>query len=283
MVALRPSEATPVRSAASGMVTQVNVVEGDAVSTGTVLVAVGDEDVVAYTSARPMHTDVAEGDSGAAVSVAQQVLTELGLYSGNVDGKAHAGTVRAIVAFNEAHGRSRERVLAISSLAWLGPEPVTAKDVLVRPGETVGPGTDLFGTADTFSAVDVRSEGGSWPDGPLVLDVGGLSVPLDPGSRAVTDSVFVDEVARILGPDGAQKGGSGVVRRAEPVEVGVVPASAVVTDASGRVCIFEDRAGAAVAITPTGGSLGTVDVDATLVGRPLLVNPREVRADLDCG
>ena len=32
-----------------------------------------------------------------------------------------------------------------------------------------------------------------------------------------------------------------------------------------------------------GGTLGTVDLDVGLVGQPVLVNPRQVRHDLDCG
>jgi len=280
-VRLRPSDAVATRTAAMGLVTQVRVAAGDEVANGDVLVVVGEVDVVAYTSDRPLHTDIVEGASGPSVELAQTILAGLGHYRGEVDGRSRASTVAAIVAFNTAHGLGQSRVLSVASLAWLGPAPVTARDILVSAGDSLEPGAELFKTSSAYAAVEVTPGGAGLPDGDLVLDVRGRTAPLDRAAMAVTDPEFTAAVAEALG-NGAEEGASGVVRRAIPVTVGVLPASAVVTDGQGRTCFFTSIDGDAVPVTPAGGALGSVDVDASLVGHPVLVNPREVRPTLGC-
>lgn len=281
-ISLRASDVPPVRTSAAGVVTQVHVAPGQELSTGSVLVTVGDGDVVGYVSARPLHVDVTEGSAGPAVGVAQQLLTDLGLYQGPVDGRARSATTRAVVAFNEAHGRGRDRVLSRASLAWLGTGPTRVETVTVRVGDDVGPGSDLLTTAAAYEAIDVKPAGGALPEGDLVLDAHGIVARLDRPTMSVTDAAAVAAVAAAMGPDAAT-GGDALVRYAEPVERGVVPASAVVTDEAGRTCVFPGVSDEPVPITPLGGSLGTVEVDVRLVGQPVLVNAREVRTDLSCG
>lgn len=280
-VSLRPSDAVPVRTAATGLVTRVQVEVGDSVTTGSVLLTVGDVDVVAYEADRPLHTDVAEGASGPPVALAQSILAALGVYHGEVDGKARASTVAAVLAFNKAHGVGPSRVLSVASLAWIGPAPVVPQQVLVSAGDSLEAGDDLFETTSAYAAVEVTPTSATLPDGDLVLEVRGLIAPLDRTTMTVTDASFMAAVAGALGAD-AEKGGTGTVRLAHPVDVGSLPASAVVMDDAGRTCFFDGVAGDPVAVTPAGGSLGSVTVDVSLVGRPVLVNPREVRADLDC-
>ena len=77
--------------------------------------------------------------------------------------------------------------------------------------------------------------------------------------------------------------GVGTVALVDPQVVGTVPSSAVFSDETGATCIFPSVDGAPVAVTPTGGTLGTVDLDQSLVGQAVLINPRDVRQDLTCG
>ena len=57
----------------------------------------------------------------------------------------------------------------------------------------------------------------------------------------------------------------------------------VFTDERGRVCVFPSVDGPPLEVEPRGGTLGTVDLDVSLVGQEVLLNPREVREDLTCG
>jgi peptidoglycan hydrolase-like protein with peptidoglycan-binding domain len=281
-LSLRPSQAAPVRTAAMGMVTRVLVAPGQDVGMGAVLVQVGDADVVAYQSDAPLHADVEEGSTGPTVLLAQRILTDLGHYRGPIDGKVRTATVAAIVEFNKAHGLGMSRVLSTASLAWLGPQPVVPRELLVHAGDAVEAGADLFEIAAEYVAIDVTSTG-VLPDGALVLEVAGRAAPLDRETMTVTEPEFVAHVVSVLGADAAEDGGTGRIRLEQPAAVGVLPASAVVSDEGGQTCFFPDVDSQAVLITPSGGSLGTVDVDAALVGRTVLVNPREVRTDVDCG
>ncbi|MDX5318029.1 MAG: hypothetical protein LPK38_01515, partial [Actinomycetes bacterium] len=189
-------------------------------------------------------------------------------------------TVAAILAFNEAHGFGRSTVLDLAGLTWVGPNPVTVGEMLATPGEDVAAGAGLFIAAAIPSAVTVAATQVPAVPGDRVLDIAGLTAPLPGGTRVVEDAEFVAAVAGVWG-DVTE--GVGVLRLAEPVEVATVPSSAVVTDARGRTCIFPDAEADPVAVTPAGGTLGTVDLDVGLVGQPVLVNPRQVRHDLDCG
>jgi hypothetical protein len=57
----------------------------------------------------------------------------------------------------------------------------------------------------------------------------------------------------------------------------------VVVDQTGAACFFPDVTGPPVGISTESGSFGLVDVDATLVGTPVLTDPRRTRTDLTCG
>ena len=278
-VALARQEAQTPRTDASGVLTGVHVAAGTAVDTGSVVVTVGDGDIVAYRSERPLSQDVTVGTTGASVEVAQQFLVDLGLFAGPVDGRVGGRTRRAIEAFNAAHGYGKSSVLALASLSWIGPEPLVVDQVEVHAGAVVDPGTTLFTTRAGLSGV-TASTGSILADGDLVLEVADVSAPFDRSAWMATDPAFATAVAQLLGD---REEGSGTLRLATPVDVGTVPTSAVVTDSDGTTCFFPSTNGTPVVVAPTGGSLGTTDVPVDLVGDPVLVNPRAVRDDLTCG
>ncbi|WP_448630892.1 peptidoglycan-binding domain-containing protein [Cellulomonas soli] len=277
-VAVTREDALSPRTDATGVLTGVRVAPGTPVDTGTVVVTVGDGDVVAYRSERPLSQDVAAGSTGGSVAVAQQLLVDLGLFAGPVDGKVGPTTLRAIRAFNLAHGYGTSSALALASLSWIGSEPVAVDQVEVRVGAVVEPGTALYTTRTGLVGV-TASTGAALPEGDLVLEVADLSAPFDRSAWMATDSDFTAAVALSLGD---QDEGSGTLRLATPVDVGTVPTSAVVTDVDGTMCFFPSVGATPVVVTPTGGSLGTTDVPVDLVGDPVLVNPRAVRDDLTC-
>ncbi len=278
-VSLVPAETFSPRAHVDGLVTAVLVETGDTVTTGTVLLGVGDVDIVAYQADRPLHVDISAGGRGAVVSRAQQLLTDLGLYSGPVDGVAGSSTISAIVAFNTSHGSGRSRTLSLASLVWVGPAPITVANVEVEPGETISAGAPVLTAEAGLAGVAIDSGLVIDSSAPLVLDVYGVVVDLPPSATVVTDPQFTSAVTRMLA---GRNEGTGVVRLRDPVTVATVPASAVVMDASGANCIFADVTGPPTAVTPTGGTLGTVDLAENMVGAPVLVNPREVRSDLSC-
>jgi peptidoglycan hydrolase-like protein with peptidoglycan-binding domain len=266
---------------ASGTLTALKLMPGTDVKTGTVVGSVNNQKLVAYASKAPLFRDVYRGLKGSDVKTAQQLLEDLGFYAGAIDGDAGPATEKSIKAFNAKYGWGKDNgTLALASLVWVGQGPVTVAEVSATLGGSVSPGTELFKTTASLAAIAVTETPNLPTEGDVTLTVNGVTVPYVVGSGAVTES---DAVAEIAATMAGTTEGVGTVALVAPQVVGTVPSSAVVSDETGAACIFPDVTGAAVAVTPTGGTLGTVDLDESLVGQAVLINPRDVREDLACG
>jgi peptidoglycan hydrolase-like protein with peptidoglycan-binding domain len=266
---------------ASGTVTVLRVAHGTDVAAGAVLGKVDAGDLVAYASAAPLFRDLSRGAKGADVRTAQHVLAAAGLLRGPATGTVDPATVDAIVAFNAEHGwGAKNPVLARAALVWIGRGSVTVGEVGVTLGGVVSAGTVLFSTSAAPVAVTVVEPPGLTQDASWQFTVRGVVVPYQAGSGRVSDGAAVAKIAQAVG-DAKQV--TGTLALTEPRVVGTVPASAVVADEQGHQCLFPGVTGAPVPVQPSGGDLGTVDLDASLVGASVLVNPRDVRSDLSCG
>lgn len=280
-IAVEYAEAIAPAGNASGTLTAVDLAPGTTIGAGTVVGQVDFRDLVAYSSAAPLFRDITRGLKGDDVRIAQEVLTGLGYGSVEPDGNAGVATERAIRTFNAAHGYGDQNpVLSLASLVWIGTGPVTVAESKVTLGGAVAPGTELFTTTASLAAIAVTEPASLTRDAAVELTIGEVTTAYEPGRGRVTEPEAVAAIAELLGQ---ATQGSAVLRLVDPVSVGTVPASAVVTDELGRTCIFTDLASGFVPVEPVGGSLGTVDLDPSLIGRPVLVNPRDVREDLACG
>jgi len=274
------ADAVSPSTQAGGTVTALGIGAGSDVATGTRLMDVNGQGVVAYVAGSPLYRDVARALEGPDVATAQVLLTELGFDTGPADGKAGAATEKAIKAFNLAYGYGKDNaVLSLASLVWIGTTPATVSEMSVHLGDQVSPGTALFKTGAALAAITVTEAPGTLTDGEWSLTVGGVTAPYVPGSARVTDPDAVIAMAATLG---TATEGVGTLQLATPLTVASVPSSAVVTDATGATCIFASADTSPTAVEPLGGSLGTVDLDLALVGDSVLLNPREVREDLTC-
>lgn len=148
---------------------------------------------------------------------------------------------------------------------------------MVRVGTALEPGSELFDVVAVGRYVKVSTEAS---DADRVVVVAGLSAELTAGEQTLDDPEFVDGVAAAAGEGTSMPG---TIALATPSMVGTVPSSAVVTDTTRTICFFPDVDGAGIAIDATEGSFGLVDVDPSLVGEAVLLNPRDVRVDLSCG
>ncbi|WP_430868993.1 peptidoglycan-binding domain-containing protein [Demequina aurantiaca] len=280
-IAVVPGVAFSPSTQASGTLTEFGVEPGDKVNNKDVLMTVDAKSVLAYTSEQPLYRDVTRSATGADVKTAQQLLIDLGFLEGKADGKAGNATEQAVKAFNLEYGYGKNNpVLSRSSLVWIGESPVTVSEVNIAAGDTVSPGTEVFATTSAVAGIAVTETPSIPRDGVLELVADDITVPYVAGSEQVTDPDAVAAIAAMLG---SVTESVATVRLAEPVTVGTVPSSAIVEDSNGMACMFPSVGGAAVVVVPTGGTLGTVDLDPKLISDPVLVNPREVRGDLSCG
>lgn len=273
-----PGESFPVATQSSGMITELDIEAETPIANGSAVMKVDGLPVTAYLSATPLHRDIGRGVRGDDVAVAQQLLVDLGYLDSDVDGVAGPATAAAITSFNAARGYGNNNaVLALGSLLWVPEGAATPGSVTVRAGANLEPGAELYTTTEGDAHVVVGVDAS---DEPRTLTVSDLGVDLAPGETVITDPDIVATIAEYLG---GQVSMAATVTRADPLQVGTLPAAALVTDADGAVCFFSDSEGAGIVVEPTDGSFGMVDVDASLVGTPVLLNPRDVREDLACG
>lgn len=275
-VELRGAEPFPVVTQSSGVVTDLAITPGEDIAQGTAVLRVDDREVVALVADSPMYRDVGPGDEGEDVTAVQTLLIDLDLLSGSPTGRVDGPTESAIRAFNQEYGGTSEAVMLRTSLLWVPADASQPVTVTLRVGTEVTSGTEVYTARAARPVLDVATDAS---DSDRVLTVGDHQATLPAGEVTVDDDEFVSAVTEMV-DDSTTLPAS--IALAEPRSVGVVPASAVVTDADGSVCFFPGPDGDAVPITQVEGAYGLVDVDADLVGSPVLLNPRDTRQDLTC-
>lgn len=176
-------------------------------------------------------------------------------------------------------------MLRLDTLVYLGVGSFTTVEVSTRPGQAVAPG-DVLATGPVRPLAVVVTEGQGQGSGSIagdgaafVLDVAGVTVPYEMGSGAVTDPALVAKVADALR---GQTEGAARLRLATPEPVVTIPASAVITDPNGALCVFTGPKSGPLAVTPIGGGTTTVQLPTTFAATEVLANPRDVLDNPSC-
>jgi peptidoglycan hydrolase-like protein with peptidoglycan-binding domain len=279
---LRPAVAT------AGTVTAVTARQGRRLDSGAGVVTLDDRRVVAFVGAAPLWRDVGPGSRGADVRRVQTWLAGLGFNPGT-GGRVDARTGAAIREFNRSIGAGADgSTLRRSTVVWIGAGPLLVGKVLVEVGATVAAGSAVVEGPAVPATVEVSEPRGgpatggsaSGGDGTRVLAVADAVVPYRRGSGSVSDPTAVAAVAAALG---AAAEGTGEIRLAQPVQVVTVPASAVLSDPTGRTCVLTAVGSPPIPVTPVGGGLSVVELPVTFTATVVLANPREVGAATTCG
>jgi len=271
------ADAFAVTAQSNGTMTGLGIVVGQPVENGTVAFEVDGRPVVAYVADAPLFRDITRGLEGRDVANAQQLLHDLGYLDG-VDGKAGLATDRAIRAFNKDHGYGdTNTVLTTASLLWVPTGSGAPTAVSVRVGAALSPGLALYSTTAGTASFTLNLEP---TDADRTVTLDNLAIDLPAGTTRITNPESVTALKDRLGD---QKSIAVAVSLAEPRTVGTLPATAIVRAADGTMCFYTGLDGEPVTVAPASGLLGLVDVDAGLIGKPVLVNPRQVKDDLTCG
>ncbi|WP_282944539.1 peptidoglycan-binding domain-containing protein [Cellulomonas endometrii] len=263
--------------AVSGTVTSLPITPGSVLEPGAVLATVDDLPIVAMSGAAPPHRALAPGAEGEDVTRLQTFLANTGYLRAPADGKYGASTARAVKAWNVAHGR-RGDTFDPAAVVWIGADRFEVASVAVKVGDVVTPGQAIALGPALLEGVAVDEPSTALEPGSYVIRVGEVSVPYTAGAGVVTDPEAAAALIRALGSDE----GAGELTSAEPAEVTVVPASAVVTDSSGRTCVYPDATAPAVVIQPVGSAAGSIYLPPDAPVTQVLVNPAQTRGDLTC-
>jgi peptidoglycan hydrolase-like protein with peptidoglycan-binding domain len=284
-IKLTTVEGASLTSPTSGVVTEVPFDFGTVLSSGAVALVVDDRARIGYSAAAPLWRDVGVGMTGPDVQRAQDLLHGWGYLSTAPDGKVGLATLAAITAFNKAHGwSSAAGVLRLESLVYLGAGPFTVTEISTRPGQTVAPG-GVFATGPARALAVVVTEGtapgesAGADDVAHVLDVGDVAVPYQVGSGAITDAALVAKIATALG---GLTESPARLRLETPQPVVTIPASAVITDPNGDLCVFTGPKSAPLQVKPIGGGTTTVQLPTAFTATEVLANPRDVLRNPSC-
>lgn len=135
--------------AASGVLTSLEVADGDTVGVGDRVFSVELRPVVAAVGEVPAFRDLSQGARGADVAQVQQLLIDTGFVAGSADGVFGPATTRAVRAWQASLGLERDGVVRAGDVVFAARLPArvrVAEDVAV--GTRVAPGDVVLSVLD---------------------------------------------------------------------------------------------------------------------------------------
>ncbi|MEI2827390.1 MAG: peptidoglycan-binding domain-containing protein [Dermatophilaceae bacterium] len=269
-----------IRLAEPALLTSLNVQIGATVKPGDLVATVADRPLTAYTASAPPYRDLGPGSSGPDVERLQAFLRTLGRFDGDPNGRFDRRTESAVRSFNRDRGvGDLGGSLPATSLVWIGPAQRVVASISAVVGEVPADGI-LFTAPATPQRLEVIEPRGGLrrPDEAKLLALGALTATYVPGSGAVTDPASLAAFDAALGE--AQVPAK--VIGATSFDVATVPATAVLTDATGMNCVVDPQTRRRIVVKPVGGSVGLVDLEASLSIDQVLVNPAILQAAQTC-
>lgn len=264
----------------TGALTDLGVEPGTPLTDGLLIAKLDDKPVLAMVARAALYRALGPGDRGPDVERLQEWLRGHGFLKAKPDGRFGPATREGVKSWQRSLGLPTTGAFDPGLLVWVGPEESAVEELQVTAGQNVTEGDVLFTTRAAVRAVEIAEPpGGIKRDGALLLVVGDVEVPYQPGSGRIDDRKAAAAVRTALG---TTTEGIGRVRAAAAQRVKLVPASALVTDADGRICAFASVDAPSTAVTPLGGGLGGVTVPESFPLTTVLANPAEVRPELTC-
>jgi len=274
-------------SGGTGLVTSVAVQPGDTLTHLEPTYSVDGVVITAAATAEPFFRPLRLGDSGSDVEDLRRVLTETGYLDSETT--EDAGVLRfdasmrsALMRFQSAAGVEKPTGIFTPDLfLWLPHEELSVRSVLVEAGESAPSlGTEVVVSQRNVVLFELSTTDGE--DFGLPAE-GFVFQPSDSDAIVDLSAIDLNEVLNaIVELEFSDQSGTvdGVVKRTNSLELVVIPASALVLQNDGRMCVWVQGASALaaravnVASSRPTGTLLSSGVAATEV---VLVNP----ADLD--
>ncbi|TFD56752.1 peptidoglycan-binding protein [Cryobacterium suzukii] len=274
---------------AVGTVTSVNVSAGQSVAAGATLYTVNLRPVVIAQGQIPAFRALAQDAAGADVTQLQQALTDLGLYTGAVDGKFGARTKTAVKAWQKALGVPADGVVQPGDVIFVPTLPtqvaldteIIARGALLAGGEnvvralppapvfTVPVGESQAALMPTGTRVEITSiDGGLWEGfvtEQLADETGMIVITLAGKDGAL---ICADACASI--PMTEQSLLSSRIVTVESIAGLIVPSAALLSAADGTASVV-DNSGVNHPVTVVTGARGMSIIDGVADGTSVRV------------
>lgn len=265
----------------AGVITASALTPLTAVETGAEVLRVNNLPVFALRAKAPMYRDLKRGDRGDDVLAVQNLLVARGYLSGRPDGAFGDRTARAVARFAEHFERKKAATFFEAQWVMWVADGAGPQSIDLGVGSTVSPGGVVAKGQSLAQAITVsESPQAKAITGPATLSIGAVTVPYVPGSGAVKAQKDVAALMSVIGS--GTEAAAGTVTAAKTAAVAVIPASAVVTGASGSPCVFVDATGPPVGINPVDSDSASVFLAVKDAPTAVLANPSVVRPGATC-
>jgi peptidoglycan hydrolase-like protein with peptidoglycan-binding domain len=262
----------------SGLVTAVLVSPGDTLVDGDRVAAVDGVARVVVVSSMPFHRALRPKDQGQDVAMLQDALFRFGYLDDPADGVFGSSTLSAVGSWAKDLGVTTEvSEFDPGWVIWLPRSEFVVGGVNLEPGHPVPElGEPVVSGPPLLDGVTLGATDG-FPivlDGAWQLGIGDLTVELEDGHVGVGG---LQTISAILEPEVHEL--QGVVELANPRAVVDVPAAAIITGASGNLCVYKERPSGwmPVVVDVTSGRPGYAQVASGLSeGDVVLANPSDV-------
>ncbi|GAA4675178.1 peptidoglycan-binding domain-containing protein [Frondihabitans cladoniiphilus] len=258
----------PVAATRAGVLTELACSTGGVLRSGRALASIDGVPITALATAQPLWRDIAFGDRGKDVRALQSELANLGQMV-RADGIAGRSTLDAAARILRAAGFQPDRPMVVSrdSFAWIPAREIVIRSCEASIGAEVDSGTPLLTLPVELKGARLSELPTAAAAGQRVLDIGTATVPISPDGVVQNGEDLVSiaattEFSTALSDAGSDPRASARWRLAEPVEVSVIPPTALVGVEDGLACVFSDSTlSTAVAVRVVGSDLGQTFVD----------------------
>ena len=259
----------PVKLSANGdgFVTTVSLHQGDAIESGTVVMWVNAEPVVALATSIPLYRDLVIGDRGTDVAALQEMLIARGYLSGSADGLFWYTTYEAVRALKRDLGfpDTMDGSFHLRWFVWLPIASFRVDHLTVIAGDRISSGT-VFASQDGSLSKITFEPGADFTadDRPLEADLFGEIVPVEDLAVTSADALALLTATKdyryFSSVDGGFDDWKVKLRYQEPITVLRVPAAALFAVNSSSACL--SSSGETHRVTIVSSSLGGTLVDA---------------------
>jgi peptidoglycan hydrolase-like protein with peptidoglycan-binding domain len=265
-VTLHVTEAATLRTAATGVVTEVTLGPTGELTSGDAPFDVNGEPVVALHTSVPIYRDLTAGDRGIDVKALQSELGRLG-YTVDVNGKYGPQTTAAVKALQKREGMTKPSgSIALTQIVWIPATAVTPETWTPTLGGSIA--GDLGTLPAALTAVTVANVATGLAPGERTLEIFGQSTVLD-ANNASADPTFLAEAMasaeyRAVRQSDTPDQATASIALTTPLTTIRVPPAAVFGIEGTQACVQVD--GEPVPVTIVGSGLGASLV--TVEGEP---------------
>ena len=289
-----------------GTVQRVLVGAEGPLTSGQRIATINGIDRFVYATPEPFYRSLRSGDTGPDVEMLHEMLLAMRYMESEPPSMTtySYSTYLAVYDLEEALGAGRPTgQFDLGWVAWLPESPFEIGSLSLAVAASAPPPGGAFATERSRlrAATVAPSQPGatlSFESGTeYVLTVEGQAVPFDTSSLTVSaEGLAVLETlaeppsaaqqpSSPFGPGGAGAGLSGAVERATPLRSRAVPASAVMVNGSGDLCVWQPARDGymAVPVRVHSSRAGVTDViDGLEAGATVLANAAEILVDPSC-